>query len=946
MPSDRGRGIVRLVLTFLIFIGFAVRIWRLGYQSLWLDEALTVVFSRPSVPQMFNILVTQDLHPPLYYLALHFWLRVAGQSEFSSRFLSVVAGVAAVPATFVLGKVLFGERSNRPDGAPIADRGTQIGLISALLVAVSPFLVYYSQEARMYSALATFGILSSFALWKLLETDSRRWLAAYVGFTLAIMYTQYFGAFVIAFQGVYLLGIASRRRRVALLGLVGIGLACLGYVPWLYGAYRQIQRLVNIPDFWRGDFQLSFLLTHIFAAFALGNFAVITQMPVVAGLVAVLLVGGVGYLAWRALRNGGAELYLLMYLVIPLALLYAVVSRDPKFTERYLIMIAPAFYLVFALSLVSAARWLARVQSAFVRRVSYGLTIAVGFGLVTVSLSQLVQIWDGPGYRKDDNRGAIAYIQQHAQPGDVTMLMMNTYQAYVYYSDGSVPWAALQPGDDLNQAATGLNQITLGHKRVWVLLWNPEWADPTNWVRQSLNRSYRRLRVSTGFSGLGLELYEIDPTYSFSVKTNPDVAKSVDFGNALQLEGYDLKNQAIEAGQGGQIILYWNALVQPAFDYIVSVRLTDGQNYWWRHDDRPAAFNYPTNYWRVGQVVAGQREFEVPAGTPPGTYSIEVGVYGQGMGSDLNVLADGKTPMGTSVKVATVVVKPASTVPDLSTLPIPNRINQAANADLELIGSGVPVPGVLRGGTVDLTLWWRALKQPSIDYDVQVFLVNGSWTSPVATEAAALSRYPTSKWTAGEVIVDRRRIVMPGDAPPGQVQIFVQAIPHESAAGAGPVLIPVGVATLIDRKVVTTLPQEIQQPSDHRFGNVARLVGSALSSSTVSAGAQVHLTLFWQALGDSGDVGYISFAHLLDVHNVVKAQQDHPPGKDVPTTGWTTGEYFSDQYDLTVAPDATPGPYLIEVGMYNPADGHRLSVADASGNLSGDRVLVGTIQVK
>src|SRR5207247_2536538 len=108
-----------------------------------------------------------------------------------------------------------------------------------------------------------------------------------------------------------------------------------------------------------------------------------------------------------------------------------------------------------------------------------------------------------------------------------------------------------------------------------------------------------------------------------------------------------------------------------------------------RHDDRPAAFNYPTTYWRVGQVVAGQREFSVPAGTPPGTYSIEIGVYGQGVGSDLNVLREGKFPSGTGAKVATIQVTSPATPPDLAALPIPGRVNILANRDLRLIGSAV-----------------------------------------------------------------------------------------------------------------------------------------------------------------------------------------------------------------------------------------------------------------
>jgi uncharacterized membrane protein len=947
LPSNCGRVIVRLIVIFLIFIGFAARIWRLGYQSLWLDEALTVVFSRPSLRDVLNILVTQDLHPPLYYLALHFWMKVAGSSEFSARFLSVIGGVSAVPATYILGVTLFKQQHSEVSTKQYLDRGVQIGLLAALLVAVSPFLVYYSQEARMYSALATFGVLSTVSLWKLIHTKNRRWFASYVAWSLAVMYTQYFGAFVVAFQAVYLLGIASRSRRSARLGLAAIAVTAVGYVPWLYGAYRQLQRLVDIPDFWKGDFQLSYMLTHIFAAFALGRFAVIAQMPIVAAVALVVVLAGVSFLVWRALRRGGGELYVLAYLVIPLALLYAIVARNPKFTERYLIMIAPPFYLVFALGLVSVGRWATTARRTSVRLGSLGLTALFGIGLVAVSISQLIQIYDGPGYRKDDNRGAIQYIEQHAQPGDVAMLMMNTYQAYVYYSTGTVPWEPLQPGDRIDAAAEGLNRIASGHSRLWVLLWNPEWADPTNWVRQSLNRAYRRLPVTQEFAGLGLELYEIDPAYSFSVKTAPDVPESVNFGNKFQLQGYDLPELVVPAGERGRITLYWDAPVQPAYDYIVSIRLTDGRFYWWRHDDRPAAFNYPTTSWRVGQVVAGQREFEVPIGTPPGTYSLEIGVYGQGIGSDLNILREGKIPSGTGAKIATIQVVSAPVPPDLTRLALPGQVNLRANAELRLIGSVVQTSRVPRGGPVDVTIWWQAVTRPTSDYDVRISINNGAYRHEVVTERPAGGSYPTGEWGSAEVIADKHRFVIPPDAPPGLTRLTAQLIPHSpvSAAIAGEVLV-IGDVEVVDREIVMSRPSGIQTPRDYKVGNFARLIGSTLTASNARPGDRLTLTLYWQALGNSGDVSYTAFAHLLNSNELVKAQQDHPPGTgDVPTTGWSAGEFVTDKYELTVAPDAGSGTYIVEVGMYDPASGQRLAVTDGAGDASGDRIVIGSIQI-
>ncbi|HEX5415638.1 MAG TPA: glycosyltransferase family 39 protein, partial [Chloroflexota bacterium] len=269
------------ILLALLFIAFAARVWKLGAQSLWLDEALSVVFARADLRQVLAILVYQDLHPPLYYLALHFWMKIAGESEFSVRFVSVLLGLPVVPATYQLGRSLFQPHSESDTGPSGPDTAVLIGLVGATLTAVSPFLVYYAQEARMYSALVTFCVLSTWALWKYLRTGERRWWVAYAVFTALTLYTQYFGALVIAFQVLYLVGqIRGSRRARGAFGALGV--TALAYVPWLPGAYLQVQRLLNVPDFWKGDFQLSYLVEHIFAAFAFGQFTALRDFRMLA----------------------------------------------------------------------------------------------------------------------------------------------------------------------------------------------------------------------------------------------------------------------------------------------------------------------------------------------------------------------------------------------------------------------------------------------------------------------------------------------------------------------------------------------------------------------------------------------------------------------------------------------------------------------------------------
>jgi hypothetical protein len=95
------------------------------------------------------------------------------------------------------------------------------------------------------------------------------------------------------------------------------------------------------------------------------------------------------------------------------------------------------------------------------------------------------------------------------------------------------------------------------------------------------------------------------------------------------------------------------------------------------------------------------------------------------------------------------------------------------------------------------------------------------------------------------------------------------------------------------------------------------------------------------------DTSYTVFTHLIDANSKIFGQQDKQPLDGArPTTSWSSGEIFSDSYELIVAPDATPGKYRIEIGFYNPADFARLAAFDANGNAAGDHVTFEELDVQ
>ncbi len=131
----------------VLAVALALRLWGLGRESLWLDEATSLMLARMPIPALLAW-TAADIHPPLYYLLLHFW-RHLGEGEATLRGLSVLGGMLGVGLTFLVARRLFGRRT---------------ALAAALLVAVAPLHIWYSQEARGYVWLATFGLLAMYGL--------------------------------------------------------------------------------------------------------------------------------------------------------------------------------------------------------------------------------------------------------------------------------------------------------------------------------------------------------------------------------------------------------------------------------------------------------------------------------------------------------------------------------------------------------------------------------------------------------------------------------------------------------------------------------------------------------------------------------------------------------------------------------------------------------------
>jgi hypothetical protein len=141
----------------ITLVGGWLRVLLLDNQGMWLDETFSVWLANHSVLDMLQWMVKIDQHPPLYYLLLHYWVALGGDTPYHVRLLSALFGAGTIPVIYLIGKRMS---------------GMVMGLAAAVMLALSPFNIAFAQETRMYTCLTFNVAVAIYALVSLL-TDSR-----------------------------------------------------------------------------------------------------------------------------------------------------------------------------------------------------------------------------------------------------------------------------------------------------------------------------------------------------------------------------------------------------------------------------------------------------------------------------------------------------------------------------------------------------------------------------------------------------------------------------------------------------------------------------------------------------------------------------------------------------------------------------------------------------
>ncbi len=182
----------KLLLLLILFLSAGFRFYNLDKNGLWYDEIGTLSVAKENFPfGIIDTLYHKDVHCPLFYFFLHFWIKIFGNHEFTLRFFSALLGTVNIIVFYLSGKA-------------IKSRAT--GLITALLGAISPLLIYFSQEIRFYPLIILFISLSLLFLIKFNNKPDIKNLAGLTAANLGILYSYTIGAVFVFLETLFFLG--------------------------------------------------------------------------------------------------------------------------------------------------------------------------------------------------------------------------------------------------------------------------------------------------------------------------------------------------------------------------------------------------------------------------------------------------------------------------------------------------------------------------------------------------------------------------------------------------------------------------------------------------------------------------------------------------------------------------------------------------------------------
>src|SRR3989338_4485619 len=444
----------------ILIIGLVLRLITLN-QSFWLDEAAQVIESSRPFFQQFDL--TADFHPPLYHLFLHFWLKM-GRSEIWVRLLSVILGFSCLWYVYKLAKLKFKEGPS---------------LAAALLLAVSAYHVYYSQETRPYILFSLLSLVSTYYLLK-------KKYAVFTAVLIASWYSSYFTPLLLFGQG---LAVFFQEKKELRLFIRSALISLFFFLPWLPELKKQLA--VGFSGSFEGwqeivSFGLLRNLGLTFARFSLGRES-LDNYYLYFLLIVPLLAASFwsGWVAIKKRRNLEFSLLFWGPFLLSLVLSYFL----PVVAPQRLLFLLPFLYL----SIVSELN----LKPLF-------------YAILLVSLASLGAYYYFPRFQRENWREAVAFIENDKGGNKLAVFAFpEPFAPFAWYSQNVPGLGAAGNFRVTDEDIVSLKMNLFWKNKIYYFDYLAELTDPGKRLLGTLRKSNFRERDIKNFEGVGfIRIYE------------------------------------------------------------------------------------------------------------------------------------------------------------------------------------------------------------------------------------------------------------------------------------------------------------------------------------------------------------------------------------------------------------------------------------------------------
>lgn len=460
----------------ILLIGLILRITSLN-QSFWLDEAINVLAAKNySFLGMITEYARADFHPPGWFMLLWFWTKFFGYSEIAVRIPSIIFGLLTIYIVYLIGQKLHSKN---------------LGLFSALILAINPLHIYYSQEARMY-AMATLAVsINIFLFIKLLKGDKVNYFSLIL-INFLILMSDYVAYFIFPAQFIFLL--FFKRREILkrwLLALVSAAALSIWWIP-IFLSQLDIGSIASakLPA-WKlivGGFDYK-TVPLTFIKFIIGRISYSDKLiyAVVLLPISALFL----FLLWRGIKfiKGFGRSLILCWIFIPVLLATFASMIIPIYSYFRLLFILPGFLILIPLGILS-----------FKSKIKYGFLVVV---LLIELFSALIYLLK-PLYQREDWRGLVNFLKPK-ENAVVLFESSDTLPPFDYYAKGQINTrGGLRnfPARNSNDVID-LENLSQNSKEIYLVDYLVEIADPSRLIAKKLDELNYKIVETKNFNGVG-----------------------------------------------------------------------------------------------------------------------------------------------------------------------------------------------------------------------------------------------------------------------------------------------------------------------------------------------------------------------------------------------------------------------------------------------------------